>query len=138
MSDFSDILKSLQKKISGDPIVSGLISRFDNQPAVFANVVPKGALIPYILIFLVANAPFDTHTSYGERVLVQISVFARGGYEAYNILSAIDEALHWKKAEPVNYNCLGMRRVAGPRYFFEEKEEVSHVLSDYEILCQEV
>jgi len=136
MSDFSDLLKSLQAKIADNSAVQALVSEFDGQPAVFVGTVPVGAVLPYVLVFLIVDVPFDTHDRKGERALYQVSVFARGSYEAKDILSAANDALHFEKTSPGSYSCLNVKRTAGPRCVFEPKEEVSHVSADYEVLAQ--
>lgn len=138
MSDFSDVLKAVQNKLSEDATVAELISEFIGMPAVFVEKVPKGAKLPYVLIVSITDTPFDTHSSLGEKTYWQISVFARTEYEAKDIFSAISNLLHHNTVETESYVCLHVRRTAGPRHFFETEEEVHHSSGDFEAVVQEI
>ena len=57
----ADITKGLYDRLSGDATLIGLLSTYDGGAAVFTtDPVPEDAVLPYVTITSLAEAPFDS------------------------------------------------------------------------------
>lgn len=69
--------QAIYNRLIGDPTLVGMVNLYNNQPAIFTiEPVPGDARLPYIIVSgPVSDIPFDTKTTIGREMLVDIRCY---------------------------------------------------------------
>ncbi len=69
--------QAIYNKLVEDPILVSMVNLYNNQPAIFTiEPVPGNARLPYIIVSgPVSDIPFDTKTTIGREMLVDIRCY---------------------------------------------------------------
>lgn len=136
----NNILTSLMTKITTGP--SALSS--DVGGRVFLDQAPEGCEFPYIVFFVVSDAPENAFAKDGERILVQFSLFSASlGAAEITYMYADLKALFDDCAMTITSNTLVWCRRMNLTTMVEDittangMQAVKHWAVDYEITTQE-
>jgi hypothetical protein len=71
-------LKAIHSKLSADATLTAMLSTYEGEPAIFTvDPAPEGAEMPFIVVSpIIDGAPFDTKTSRGRSVRVDVRCYA--------------------------------------------------------------
>jgi len=71
--------QAIYNKLVEDPILVSMVNLYNNQPAIFTiEPVPGDAELPYIVVSgPVSDVPFDTKTTIGREMLVDIRCYTK-------------------------------------------------------------
>jgi hypothetical protein len=139
-TDWKAIGDALHAFLEGESAITDLIETYQTKPAIFVGLAGSGANAPYISLHYIGISPDDTHDSRGEKAVYQVSVFAYKLSEAIDILSQVNNKLHWQTVTGITgYASLSAYRCsAAQELSLEDDEELFGMAADYEIMVQEV
>ena len=85
------LLKAIYDKLCADTTLTALLSTHAGLPAIFtSDIVPRGTSLPYCVMGLVSDEPYDTKDTRGRSVIVDIQVWYPSEGSVLNLNAAAE------------------------------------------------
>lgn len=109
MLRLDDVFKAIMDKFNASSVLKGMVT------GMYAYQAPAGVAFPYIIFTIQGDTPWDTMgtVTYGERLIVQFSVFSKAFpdvTECLNIVKELTSAYDEAELSLSQYYCLRLAR----------------------------